>query len=496
MKRTIHLALIFLLIGNPSFSQFEINWLVTFDGSSTDNPRKLFQSTNGNYFISGTSGSNDLGPATTNGSGDFFFLQLNENQNIEELDFFGGSDSDNLYDMIESQEGGYLMIGSSQSIDGDVGQNFGKADYWILKIDESRDIEWKITYGDSLWDEARSVVQSLDGDYYVLGRKYSEETQDDIVLLKINQTGEIIWEQQFGGELTDEPSKIIETMDGNLIILSTYSSSDINGDPTIGQSDYNVLKISKEGDLIWQKNYGGSSSDVANSIIENDLGELLLVGRTFSNDFDAGTINGISDFGVIKLTKDGDLVWKETYGGADVDNPYDVIFTTNQTYVIAGVTRTPDIGIDNYGTHDGWLVEINEQGDIINTASFDGPDSDQIQSVLESDNGSFVVCGTKAINNGVRDFWLAEIKFTTSVKNSILQNKIQVYPNPTEGLINIIAVDYEIMEMTIVNILGEKIRHYPQPQNRININELNNGVYFLNLRFKDALISKKIVLNK
>ena len=169
---------------------------------------------------------------------------------------YGGSSDDWAFSIVQTSDGGYAVAGhtlSSQS--GDVtGQNNGGCDYWILKINSTGGIVWQKNYGGSSYDYAYSIVQTSDGGYAVAGYTWSSANGDvtgmskggyDYWILKLNSTGGIVWQKNYGGNSNDEARSIVHTSDGGYAAAG-YTESSADGDVT-GQSrggkDYWIVKI-------------------------------------------------------------------------------------------------------------------------------------------------------------------------------------------------------------------------------------------------------------
>jgi len=291
----------------------DIEWQNSTGFSGSDQGFSLIQTSDGGYFIGGmldvtaSNGEGNAKSSTINhAGGDYWGIKLNQSGNIEWRRFFGGSNTDTCNDVIETSDG-YLLIGSSDTIDIDVSNNKGAYDFWVVKIDKNGTLLWEKSFGGSEIDEARAIVKTDDSNFMIVGDTRSSD-QDittnnggaDCWLIKINTDGELLWEKTFGGTSFDVARSIKNTLDGGYIISGSSRSID-NQFTNQGQNDAWILKISSEGNQEWQKTIGGSQIDFLYDAIELNDQSYIGVGESSSNDGDIEANKGFSDLLIIKL---------------------------------------------------------------------------------------------------------------------------------------------------------------------------------------------------
>ncbi len=252
-------------------------WQKTIGGKFREFASTTKQTSDGGYIIGGYSNSNISGDKTENsrGNDDYWVVKLDSDRNVVWDKTYGGSDVDRLWTLIETEDGGYLLAGESKSgISGDKTENSrGDTDIWILKIDANGALEWQKTFGGNDIDNAKSLIKALDGGYIIAGSSFSnisgEKTENsrglgDFWILKIDTSGNILWQKTIGGNNGDYAFAIHATSDGNYI-LGGISSSNISGEKTenavCNSVDSWVLKLDVNGAIIWQKTIGGSSTE-------------------------------------------------------------------------------------------------------------------------------------------------------------------------------------------------------------------------------------------
>ena len=176
--------------------------------------------------------------------------------------------------------------------------------------------------------------------------------------LKIEASGTVVWEKNFGGSEIDEASAITQTNDGNFIVVGDTRSSDKDVSKSNGAADLWMLKISQEGVLIWEKTFGGTSFDVGRSISRTQDNGFIISGS--SRSLDANFNNqGQNDALIIKIDSEGNIVWQETVGGKEIDFLYDAVELNNKTIIAVGESNSEDGDIpENKGFSDGLIIQI------------------------------------------------------------------------------------------------------------------------------------------
>ena len=230
-----------------------------------------------------------------------------------------------------------------------------------------------------------------------------------LFLTCFNCYSQITWERCYGGTSEDRlnnssvgHSNIIKTFDYNFVIAGNTNS--IDGDITSnnGGRDYWIIKIDTDGNLIWQKNYGGSNDDEANKIIETADHGYLVVGHTFSADGDVTNYKGGYDVWVLKLDSVGNLQWQKTYGGTGFDIGTSACQDSN-SYIITGCTASNDIDVSgnhNINNYDVWTIKIDLNGNIIWQRCLGGTGTDTSVDIIKTAENDYVICGTTYSTNG------------------------------------------------------------------------------------------------
>jgi len=252
---------------------------------------------------------------------------------------------------------------------------------------------WERTYGGSSWDRGESVAQTSDGGYIVAG--YTESFgagSGDVYLVKTDSVGDTIWTRTYGGSSSDIGNSVAQTSDGGYIVAGyTYSFG-------AGSGDVYLVKTDAVGDTIWTRTYGGSDDDRGYSIAQTSDGEYIVAGYT--NSFGAGS----GDVYLVKTDTVGDTIWTRTFGGSDHDYGFSVAQTSDGGYIVAG--RTYSFGA---GSWDFYLVKTDAVGNTIWTRTYGGSDWDSGESVTQTTDGGYIVAGgTESFGAGYEDVYLVK----------------------------------------------------------------------------------------
>jgi uncharacterized delta-60 repeat protein len=354
----------------------------TIGGSSDDFASSIIQSSDGGYVVAG--GTSSFGA----GLDDIFVVKLDSAGNVVWTKTIGGSFTDVALSIIQSSDGGYVVAGGTSS--------FGAGDYdiFVVKLDSAGNVQWTKTIGGSSWDVALSIIQSSDGGYVVAGLTSSFGAGGyDIFVVKLDSSGNVVRTKTIGGSSDDVAYSIIQSSDGGYVVAGWTSSFGA------GNSDIFVVKLDSAGNVQWTKTIGGSSWDVALSIIQSSDGGYVVAGLTSS--FGAGDY----DIFVVKLDSAGNVVWTKTIGGSYGDRAYSIIQSSDGGYVVAGWTSSFGAGLD-----DIYVVKLDSAGNAVWTKTIGGSVTDVAISITQSSDGGYVVAGwTSSFGAGDDDFYVVKM---------------------------------------------------------------------------------------
>jgi len=298
-------------------------WQSALGGSAIDIAYDIIQTDDGGYAVAGLTYSNDGQVTGNHGQDDYWVVKLDDGGNLDWQKTFGGTGKDEAYSIKQTFDGGYIVAGYAASDDSDVTGNHGLADYWIVKLDATGNLSWQKALGGVKNDVANSIQQTTDGGYIVAG--YTASSTGDVSdnhgntdtwIVKLDTAGTLLWQKALGGGGFDYGNEIIQTVDGGYVTLSSTLSLDGDVTDNHGATDFWATKQDANGNLLWQKTLGGTAVDSAFSIKQTSDNGFIMAGFSNSNDGDVTGNHGFEDFWVVKLTSDVGAV--NTYY-ADVD---------------------------------------------------------------------------------------------------------------------------------------------------------------------------------
>lgn len=407
LRRMICLAIVVMPV--VGFCQApNIEWQRASGGTSDDYPTKVQQTTDGGYIMGGITFSSDGDVTGSHGLFEFWIVKLNNNGTLAWQKTLGGSGSELCYGIQQTTDGGYIAVGWSNSNDGDVGGNHGNYDYWVVKLDNSGSIQWEKNLGGTSLDQALDVSQTSDGGYIVVGNSHSNNGDvggnngnSDFWVVKLDSTGTIVWEKNYGGSDSEMARSVQQTPDGGYIVAGYTTSNDIDVSGNHGAEDFWVIKLSASGVLQWQKTLGGSGEDQAFNVGQTSDGKYLVTGYSNSTDGDITSNHGMKDFWVVKLDTNGSILWQKTYGGSNEDWGYGAISTSYGANVIVGGSTSSDGDVGgNLGESDTWIVRLDNSGTLLWEKNIGGSLSEYGESIGITTDGGYIVASEAYSNDG------------------------------------------------------------------------------------------------
>ena len=395
--------------------EIKVDFVKTFGSSRNEVGQSIVDTKDGGYAILGYTQSvdGDINTTQTSIQYDFWLLKFNHNDELEWQKVYGGSKDDRAYKIINTNDGGFAITGFSKSDDGDVTNNEGFEDIWVIKTDNNGNIQWKTNTGFLGTDQSFSLIQTSDNGFFIggildvtasggQGNTRTIATQHaggDYWGIKINDSGSIAWRRYFGGTNTDTCYDVIETEDGYFLVGSSDSTdTDINNNK--GSYDFWLVKIDKTGNLLWEKSFGGSEIDEARAITKTSDGNLIIVGDTRSTDKDIVSNNGAADMWILKISpNNGSIIWQKNYGGTSFDVARSIHKTKDNGFLISGSSRSNDNNIVNKGQNDAWIVKLNNNGDLIWQKTIGGSNIDFCYDAIQLNNGSIIATGESSSND-------------------------------------------------------------------------------------------------
>ncbi len=310
-----------------------IAWTRTYGGSLYDYALSVKETADTGYIIAGA--TNSFGA----GLRDLYLIKTNANGDTVWTRTHGGSGDDVGAAVLETQDGGYIVVGTTYSF------GAGGGDVWLVKTDAGGNVVWSRPYGGTDSDAGWDLQPTADGGYIIAGQTRSFGAGDfDVYLIKTDSVGDTLWTRTFGGTDDDRGFSACNFLNGYLVAGYTASFG-------AGGDDMYLVGVDSVGNQLWSQTYGGYLDDRANSIREEAYAYLLL-GCTAS--FGAGG----TDLYVLEVNPaSGYVHWYGVYGGAADDEGTEVIRVATagyeQYFVVTGYTESSGAGIA-----DVWLLKF------------------------------------------------------------------------------------------------------------------------------------------
>ncbi len=388
----------------------QIEWQRSIGSYNSDNITTVLQTPDGGYMFGGYSSSGIGGNKTEDSRGlNDYWIVKTDAIGIEQWDrTIGGSGEDILQKILQTPDGGYLLAGNSASgISGDkTVSSKGAWDFWLIKIDASGFVVWQKSIGGNSDDRLNSIVAKEDGGYLIGGNSRSgisgDKTEtglgyDDCWLVKTDQNGNIEWDKSFGGDGNDDIAEICLTDDGN-IILGADSESGISGNKSevsVGMTDFWLLKIDYAGNIIWQNTIGGKKSDHVKSLGQTPDGGYIIGGISDSGIYGDKTEKSIgsTDYWIVKINSTGSVLWQNTIGGTGSDVLNELALTSDGGFIASGFSQSGISGdkIEKIGYFDAWILKLDADGIIIWQKVLGGNDYDGANAVCQVADGGYIV---------------------------------------------------------------------------------------------------------
>jgi hypothetical protein len=394
-------------------------WTKTFGGSDTDAGHSVQQTTDGGFIIAGYTFSFGAGES------DVYLVKTDANGNELWSKTFGGSDYDWGYSVQQTTDGGFIIAGTTESF------GAGSKDVYLVKTDANGNELWSKTFGGNEDDRGKSVQQTTDGGFIIVGSTESFGAGDaDVYLVKTDANGNELWSKTFGGSDIDGGYSIQQTTDGGYIIAGfTFSFG-------AGDADVYLVKTDANGNELWSKTFGGSDIDGGYSIQQTTDGGFIIAGETRSFAV------GVNDVYLIKTDANGNELWSKTFGESQIDQGFSVQQTTDGGYIIVGRHF-------RYADADVYLIKTDANGNELWSKTFGVSRwrfDEQGNSVQQTTDGGYIIAGYKTFSAGYADVYLIYYKpewgivyntlFDSSSDLELLQQyRDEILSNTTRGKI-------------------------------------------------------------
>ena len=291
-------------------------WSHEYGGSQFDEARHILQTSDGGYIISGTTESYGFGGS------DIWLIKIDPTGLIEWNTYFGGTNTDQGGQVQQTTDGGYILIGNS-----DFSGN-GDQDIWLIRTNSQGDSLWTKSFGGTDLELGVDIQVLEDGGFILLGSTESfGNGGSDVWLIKTDSEGDTVWTKTFGDNSSDYGKSILKTSDGGYIIRGVTESFGY------GNTALVLIKIDSTGNKIWDNAFGGSNGEGGNALRETNDGGHVLICHSYVHG------NSAYDIWLIKIDGNGSVDWTKTFGGINHDHGFSVLQAIDGGYILAGSTH-------------------------------------------------------------------------------------------------------------------------------------------------------------
>ncbi len=449
------------------FVQIAGAWEQTYGGENYDLAYSVQETDDGGFIMTGMSNSFTEEWLDYNG-----YVVKTDIDGVEEWSFdFGDEGFEIFRGVVVAEDGGYLLAGFTNSY------GAGENDCWVVKVDDEGTETWSETYGTTGVENCSSVLSTPDGGYLLVG-SYSPFVGQTIagLLVKIDSEGNEEWVQTYGGEGDEYLDKAAVTDDG-YIIAGTIKE--------LGSQDYDcyILKTDFDGNEDWHTTWGEGNDEALETVVVLADGGYCFAG--YQNEGETVENDGL----LLKLDENGDEVWSVLSGEGD-HQAFNALLYTGSGFIAAGETYS------NENSYDVYVVHFDDSGSEQSSDSTGGIGVDGAYDIIATSDGGYAITGTtSSIGAGDQDFYLLGFPGEGNSINSSEFSSIpsefyieSIYPNPfnSSTFINISLVNSTPLELFIYDSLGRQVSHIKNKLYRPGLNRipftntgLSSGNYYI-----------------
>lgn len=504
----------------------ELIWQRCLGGFLYEDSWGVQATADGGCAVLGRTASFDGDVSGQHGPPDFWLVKLDAIGQIQWQRCYGGSDADVATRLLAASDGGFLMLGSTTSADGDIECSGFFSHAWALKVDSVGNVQWQTCLaGDSNGSgaEVNQAVETADGGYLLVGSTYAQQGiwsenhgQTDFFAAKLNGAGEVEWLHCYGGSQVDEAWAVKTAPDGNYVIAGMSKSTD--GQVSTGSTGQVwVIKVDGDGNLLWNRRMGGSSvpgnDDSVKDIVVDPDGSMLVVASTASTDGDISGNHGGYDAWLVVLDDTGGILRQRCIGGSGDDEVWSGTASSNGRFVLSGIARSidGDLSGTNGDGWDLWVLMVDTNLSLLWQKTLGGVAIDEGLAIARNGEGEIFISGRTSSpdggdvsgnhSSGNFDIWLVKLSSDLSVGIEEAPNvdALVVYPSPVGERMTVVLPTWLKGSVTLEarDISGRAVLQlHLEPGLRtlqVPVATWPNGVYCLRLITGNGIVSGRIV---
>jgi hypothetical protein len=517
----------------------EVIWQKDIKSSTQDFLSQVTTTVDQQYLITGSSiqvgGKSAVSSVASKQNNGYDFHLVKLNQQGEEVweKYFSGQNHDFLSATVATQEGGFLLAGTSHSGKGldKKDASKGGSDIWLIRINEFGDELWQKTIGTPQDEEARSVIQTADFGFMVAGNVQNSANgfgSKDVTVTRLDKNGKVLSELILGGRGLDEVEKMIPTPDGGAL-LGVYSrssefhisnkqsamgnthsnakgeSSDITNYPlpithpksteNFGEGDYWIIKLSKDNKIEWEKNFGGKGDDHLRTMVFTSSG--YIIGGESRSERSGNKTVGIeegTDVWLISLNTKGEEQWQKSYNFKNRDILMGMnVINKSQDKREKHQDLTKGILLGGYTQAEGkieaddetfWMLYIDNEGNEQWRKHVKGESrkkEERLSDLKMNKDGSIVLAGTSAEELGKENWKIVKLG-DSQIDQLIEKQNIKIYPNPVSDYAYVeIGFDFIEADIILYDMGGRQLQSLKTKNKvtKINTQNLIQGAYLI-----------------
>ena len=330
----------------------QIEWINTYGGSDDDVGNDVIETEDGQFYLIGYSKSSNGDASINKGQHDNWLIKIDSKGKLIWEKSYGFAGHDHAYNIIKTNDGGlffngFIDVTASQGEGGLL--RHGVGEFWCHKVDMNGEIIWRRYFGGSNNDRSYDAIETSDGGFILVGTSESQDVEKtisfgsyDIWVIKISSSGNLIWEKSYGGSAIDEGVKIIKSQDDNYMIIGNTNSKIIEGVNTIGNNDFLMIKINSSGAVLNMFRHGSTEFDYAKDIIQTKDGSYFITGYSRNPKNIEGTSLKNNAVFLIQTQRSGIIQNAWELNGGNEDLGYSISQLNNGSIVLAGTTESID----------------------------------------------------------------------------------------------------------------------------------------------------------
>ena len=330
----------------------QIEWINTYGGSDDDVGNDVIETEDGQFYLIGYSKSSNGDASINKGQHDNWLIKIDSKGKLIWEKSYGFAGHDHAYNIIKTNDGGlffngFIDVTASQGEGASL--RHGVGEFWCHKVDMNGEIIWRRYFGGSNNDRSYDAIETSDGGFILVGTSESQDVEKtisfgsyDIWVIKISSSGNLIWEKSYGGSAIDEGVKIIKSQDDNYMIIGNTNSKIIEGVNTIGNNDFLMIKINSSGTVLNMFRHGSTEFDYAKDIIQTKDGSYFITGYSRNpKNIEGASLKNNAVF-LIQTQRSGIIQNAWQLNGENEDLGYSISQLNNGSIVLVGTTESID----------------------------------------------------------------------------------------------------------------------------------------------------------